>query len=73
MELSSIQKAILEKKMEVPGQEKPEDDPLSGEQKVTGAEIICVLVPVSSHPMAEFQDPPNRRDAMLWLDELHKV
>lgn len=73
MELSPVQKAIPEKKIKVPGQEKAEDVPLSGEQKGTGAEMICVLVPVSSHPVAEFQDPPNRRDAMPWLDELHKV
>ena len=73
MELSPIQKAIQDKKTKVPGQEKAEDGPLSGEQKGTGPEMIYVLVPVSSHPVAEFQDPPNRRDAMLWLDELHKV
>lgn len=74
MEHSPIQKAIPEKKTKVlRSKKKTEDDPLSGEQKGTSAEMICVLVPVSSHPVAEFQDPPNTRDAMLWLGDLHKV
>lgn len=73
MELSPVQKAIPEKKIKVPGREKTEDGPLSGEQKGTAAEMICVLVPVPSHPVAKLQDTPKRRDAMLWLGEVHKV
>lgn len=73
MNLPPIQKAILEKKKQsCSGQENTEDEPLSGEQKVTGAEI-CVLPSVSSHPAEQFQIPQKRRNAVLWLDEQHKV
>lgn len=68
MKLSPRQKAIPEKKMKAPGEEKAEDDPPHNEQKGTGAEMICMLVPVSSHLVAEFQDPPKRRGVMLWLE-----